>query len=395
MCKKNHMTCDWFESTEVLDTLVSELSLSSRRSLACVNSTCRHVIHSNLSNGRLVVDWKDCTISNAGFILNQLMPRVPGLLLCAKDELWAPEMDLAEITTFTRVKLKNDEGQLGYTASYFLGEVLAKTNCTVRLTNGAVKSLQSLRENERINLSASDCANVIDDHMLSGAVRANATNRLLECASTPQDKILLLNHLELNDKRIQDLGLLLNAVLKNTILKLDLSCNPFGPIGLLSIFFPMERGCQRRVIQTLTLTHVALENQGVNIIARAFEEDVLLVGDLDLSSVKMGSHGLRNLTKSIRVVATRQQNNACVLTMLNLSENHLGKKREDFDEFLKPDTFPFLKGLNLLYSGVNNNDLVRLARAIEIGNFPSICNVTIPESRVSDRMARAVCATRG
>tara|TARA_B110000116_G_scaffold259550_2_gene261756 strand:+ start:690 stop:1670 length:981 start_codon:yes stop_codon:yes gene_type:complete len=322
------------------------------------------------------------------------MPRVPGLLLCAKDELWAPEMDLAEITTFTRVKLKNDEGQLGYTASYFLGEVLAKTNCTVRLTNGAVKSLQSLRENERINLSASDCANVIDDHMLSGAVRANATNRLLECASTPQDKILLLNHLELNDKRIRDLSPLLNIVLKDTILKLDLSWNPFGTIGLLSIFFPVDCGFrQRRVIQSLSLQHVALENDGVNIIARAFEEDVLLVGDLDLSFVKMGSQGLRNLSKSIRMVANRQQqSNVCVLTRLNLSENHAGKKREDFDELLKPGTFPYLKDLDLLYSGVTNNELMRLARAIEIGHFPSICKVIIPESRVSDRMKRAVCA---
>ena len=390
---------NWFESTEVLDTLVPKLSLFSRRTLACVNNTCSHAVKSNFTNGRLHVDWIDCNLNNARFVLEQLLPNVPGLLLCAQDEAWGPEMDLAEIVTFKRIKLKDDEGELGYTASYFLGEALARTDCVVRLTTGTMKSLESLRTNSRLSLSPTDTANIVDVHVLSGAVRANAEDRIRAYDSDT----LSLHYLELNDDRLLDLRPCLNTRLNCFDLdELILSANPFGSEGLESVLFPIDLSiCRTRMLKRLCLAHVSLKDEGIEVLARAFDEGWLVVRDLDVSWVKMGTKGFRSLTKALRVVARRQQENPLeqghtyALTKLDLSYNYPPKTRADFDEFLKPGTFPYLTELDLCHSGVMSGDYIRLAKAVKDCKLPNIETVTFQNSEHERlRMERAlrICA---
>lgn len=387
---------NWFESTEVLDTLVCKLELFARRTLACVNNTCRHAVTSNFTNGRLHVDWIDCNLNNARFVLEQLLPRVPGLLLCAQDETWGPEMDLAELMTCERIKLKDDEGALGYTASYFLGEALARTNCLVRLTTGTMKSLESLRTNSRLSLSPTDTHNVVDEHILSGALRANAEDRIRDYESDT----LSLHYLELNDNRLLDLRPCLNTRLNGSDLdELILSANPFGCKGLESVLFPIDRSiCRTRMLKRLCLSHVSLKDEGIEVLARAFGEGWLVVKDLDVSWVKMESKGFRSLTKALRKVARRQlenpleQGHAYALTELDLSYNYPLKTRVDFDEFLKPGTFPFLKKLDLCHSGVITADFARLAKAIKDLRLPTIETVKFQNSEPARvRMKRALC----
>ena len=389
----------WFESTEVLDTLVSKLSLFARRTLACVNLTCSHAVKSNFTNGRLYVDWLDCNLNNARFVLEQLLPHQPGFILCAQDETWAPEMDLAELMTFKRVKLKDDEGELGYTASYFLGEALARTDCIVRLTTGTYKCLNSLRTNSRLSLSPTDHANVVDEHMLSGALRANAEDRIREYDSDT----LSLHYLELNDNRLLDLRPCLTRRLNCVDLdELILSANPFGSKGLESILFPAGLSiCRTRMLKRLCLAHVSLKDEGIEVLARAFDEGWLVVRDLDVSWVKMGSKGFQSLAKAARVVARRQQENPLeqghtyALTKLDLSHNYPSKTRADFDEFLKPGTFPFLKEIDLHHSGVVTADFARLARAIKDLKLPNIETVKFQNSepaRVPMERALRICA---
>ena len=389
----------WFESTEVLDTVVPTLSLFARRTLACVNSTCSHVVTANFFSGRLYVDWIDCNLNNARFVLKKLLPCQPGFLLCAKDEQWAPHMDLAELMTFKRIKLKDDEGELGYTASYFLGEALARTDCIVRLTTGTYKCLNSLRTNSRLSLSPTDRANIVDEHMLSGALRANAEDRIREYDSDT----LSLHYLELNDNRLLDLRPCLNIRLNCVNLdELILSANPFGCKGLESVLFPIDLSiCRTRMLKRLCLAHVSLKDEGTEVLARAFDEGWLVVRDLDVSWVKMGSKGFRSLIKAVRVVARRQQENPLeeghtyALTKLDLSHNYPSKTRADFDEFLKPGTFPFLKEIDLHHSGVVTADYARLARAIKDLKLPNIETVKFQNSepaRVPMERALRICA---
>ena len=143
---------DFFANVGILDNLLCspDLTLTSKRAMLCVSRLFRHATQAHLSQGELHVDWIDCTIHNARFILNVLIPRVPGLLVCARGESFAPKMDLAALAKLTNVRVMTNTCMMGATAAYFLGHALAHSDGFVRLTIGRRKSLKALRERRRI-----------------------------------------------------------------------------------------------------------------------------------------------------------------------------------------------------------------------------------------------------
>ena len=160
----------------VLDPLLAcvGLGLAAKRALACVNRECHTVVTPHLLCASLHVNCLDCTLANARFVIDCLMPKVPGLLLCACGETFAPRMNLNETTTLAYLKVRGAKREMGLTASFFLGHALAQTNCVVRLTTGKQKLLKALREKERVYLSSEDTYNQVDQHLMFPARMANA-----------------------------------------------------------------------------------------------------------------------------------------------------------------------------------------------------------------------------
>ena len=139
-------------SVAVLDPLLAcaGLGLAAKRALACVNRECRAVVTPYLLRASLHVNLLDCTLANARFVIECLMPKVPGLLLCACHETFAPRMNLNETAKLAYLKVAGAKRVMGLTAAFFLGHALAQTDCVVRLTTGKRKRLKALRENESV-----------------------------------------------------------------------------------------------------------------------------------------------------------------------------------------------------------------------------------------------------
>ena len=160
----------------VLDPLLAcaGLVLAAKRALACVNRECCAVVTPYLLCASLHVNLLDCTLANARFVTEYLMPKVPGLLLCACGETFAPRMNLHETATLAYLKVADANEEMGLTSSFFLGHALAQTDCVVRLTTGKQKLLKALREKERVYLSSEDTYNQVDQHLMFPARMANA-----------------------------------------------------------------------------------------------------------------------------------------------------------------------------------------------------------------------------
>ena len=171
---------DFFANVGILDNLLCspDLTLTSKRAMLCVSRLFRHATQAHLSQGELHVDWIDCTIHNARFILNVLIPRVPGLLVCARDEFFAPKMDLAYLAKRTTVRVNANRCFMGNTAAFFLGHALAKSDGSVRLGMGRKKSLPHLRERERVWLDDHERACPIDCLLMQPCLMANAERRI-------------------------------------------------------------------------------------------------------------------------------------------------------------------------------------------------------------------------
>ena len=102
----------------VLQNLLSstELCLTTKRALACVNKLGEELVAEYMIQPRLYVDSKDCTAINARWILRQLMPRVHtdlkcDLLVCARGEMLAPEMNLQTLMQCNGVRVRGVAGK--------------------------------------------------------------------------------------------------------------------------------------------------------------------------------------------------------------------------------------------------------------------------------------------
>ena len=186
---------------QVLDMLLSEakdaffvceeLGLQAKRALACTCSALRPVIFQLLRQPRLVVQEHDAIWDNARFVANVLMQSVPQQTLSVAGETCVPEMKLAHLRTLPRLKV----GTMGPTAALFFGAAISDSDCVLRLSTGATKSIRVLRENDRINLQMPEIAQPSDRNAMLGALMLGAVR-----ASSPvthpskRCKVVTLHH---------------------------------------------------------------------------------------------------------------------------------------------------------------------------------------------------------
>ena len=147
-----------------------ELGLQAKRALACTCSALRPVIFQLLRQPRLVVQEHDAIWDNARFVANVLMQSVPQQTLSVAGETCVPEMKLAHLRTLPRLKV----GTMGPTAALFFGAAISDSDCVLRLSTGATKSIRVLRENDRINLQMPEIAQPSDRNAMLGALMLGA-----------------------------------------------------------------------------------------------------------------------------------------------------------------------------------------------------------------------------
>ena len=144
-----------------------ELGLQAKRALACTCSTLRPLLFQLLRQPRLVVQEHDAIWDNARFVANVLVHNVPQQTLCVAGETCVPGMKLAHLRTLPRLKV----GTLGPAAALFFGAAIADSDCVLRLSTGATKSLKALRENDRVNFhDKSDISQRSDRYAMHGAL---------------------------------------------------------------------------------------------------------------------------------------------------------------------------------------------------------------------------------
>ena len=144
-----------------------ELRLQAKRALACTCSTLRPLLFQLLRQPRLVVQEHDAIWDNARFVANVLVHNVPQQTLCVAGETCVPGMKLAHLRTLPRLKV----GTLGPAAALFFGAAIADSDCVLRLSTGATKSIRALRENDRVNFhDKSDISQRSDRYAMHGAL---------------------------------------------------------------------------------------------------------------------------------------------------------------------------------------------------------------------------------
>ena len=151
-----------------------ELGLQAKRALACTCSTLRAVIFQLLRQPKLVVQESDAIWDNARFVANVLVANVPEQVLCVAGETCVPEMKLAHLRTLPKLKV----GAMGPTAALFFGAAIAESDCMLRLSTGATKSLRALRENGRVSLPLSDVSQPSDRNAMFGALTLNSSEHV-------------------------------------------------------------------------------------------------------------------------------------------------------------------------------------------------------------------------
>lgn len=323
----------------VLEALLvhESVCLTSKRALVCVNKLCEAMTLEHLHLKELHVDASDCTVTNARWILDELMvpKRVPDLRLCVKGELFAPKMKLKEIAAKKLVRISDDTSRMGATAAFFLGHALATSDGLVRLTNGRQKRLRALRENPRVQLLANETFEEVDVNLMAGALLLNAERRvdhlrLGEC-------YVSLSTLEIDDRRATELGKHLRQVIKKHQFQpstLNLAHNTFGSDGLCGLLLPSYGALGvvpksnilgSNVTMDLILNGVSLGCEGVKRLAEdVLAHDRLVLRGLSLANVNVGAKGIAALVDVYaRRSKTQWGHGAGGLVTLDLSGNPL------------------------------------------------------------------------
>ena len=293
---------DPFVDVGILDNLLNSpnLTLASKRAMLCVNRLFREATRAHLSQGELHVDWIDCTIHNARFILNVLIPRVPGLLVCARDEAFAPKMDLAALARLTNVRVMTPTCIMGATAAYFLGHALAHSDGYVRLTMGRRKSLKALRERSRIWLDDYEQSHPIDCLLVSGALLANAEARIKEFDGETLD----LSALYLSRTAMRFLaGALHDAfdACTGPFVQISLTDNPIGSAGVEAIVDALcsRRRCDPVVVDCLELQKTGVSTRGIEKLVAPMWGGGLRIKTLFLNDCSLDDAAVETLVRAL------------------------------------------------------------------------------------------------
>ena len=270
---------------QVLDALANdaflvceELGLQAKRALACTCSALRAVIFQLLRQLKLVVQESDGIWDNVRFVANVLVPNVPKQVLCVAGETYVPEMKLAHLRTLPKLKV----GAMGPTAALFFGAAIADSDCVLRLSTGATKSIRALRENDRINLQMPEISQPSDRNAMLGALTLNAGQGVAVLTSRtwlPSNVAVAffclafsvrpaalaeMHNLELGSAGVCDAGMLfLVPTLRHPhcmLSKIDLGDNLFSDKGLIALA-PALR--QLLALTTLNLANNRFGDEGL------------------------------------------------------------------------------------------------------------------------------------
>lgn len=122
------------------------MCLESKRAVVCVNQEARRIFTEHLREHALDVDWGDCTLSNARFVVES------GVQIAVQGERLLPVMSR---TFFKKnIRLKKNAIEMRPAAAFFLGHILAKQvhTHTAQPTHQHTSShdIQRTHENELI-----------------------------------------------------------------------------------------------------------------------------------------------------------------------------------------------------------------------------------------------------
>lgn len=394
--------CDPFADTGILENLLlsEHLTLESKRNMLLVSWFFHEYTDAHLRLPELHVDYDDCTIANARFVVRVLAPRVPGLRLCARGERFAPKMDLAKLARFATVIAHATDCSMDATAAFFLGHALATSDGFVRLGTGRKKSLVALRERDHLELDIYEQTNTIDLLLMKPCLLANAERRL----KAFDGSVLDLSNLYLNDEEMALVcGKMRDAFNEqHHYTCIDLSRNSFGAMGrsgAMRLF--VDALCNFRSdgfvhVDALNLSETHIGSEGVRVLAQPMCSGLLKIKQLHLSNAQIDNEGLACLLRALRSLKGRrlrlkQSAADCsgALEVLDLSENWFSD--EGFQELLVGTCLSRLRALHLnkLYH-VSKSAMVTLASEVRTGLYPAIEEIQTSYSEDNLPMQKAV-----
>lgn len=358
----------------VLDNLLlnENLTLTSKRAFLHVNHFFNATTLAHLTHQELHVRYHDCTIANSRFVMRVLMPRVPGLLVCALGEQFVPKMDLAKLQKLQNVRVSTTTARMGYTASFFLGHALAQQDCCVRLSTGKKKSLTALRMRGRIYLTPDERVHDIDCNLVAGALLANVETRLAEYAG----HVLLLDSLYIDRHVVRYLFPLLTttfAIRGAPAGRLDLAHNPLGSPGVKAMLLALMNTPTNLKEPNFRLQEdIALGPLGMPTLLHVMNSGVLNVGELYLDDV-----GLTDDAMEILVAALRPPHGTAhtgLLRVLDVNDNPFGDA--GMRALMVFKSLPCLKILHLRkLTRVSKRAFVDLGTCVRDGLFPAIQDI--------------------
>jgi len=377
--------CDRFSDQGILDNVLlsPQLTLASKRAMLLVSRFFHQITDAHLRHPELHVSAFDCTIANARFVIRVLLPRVPGLLVCARGERFTPKMDFRKLRVLPNVRVHTSTCCMGPTAAYFLGHALAVSNGNVRLTMGRKKSLAALRERSRVYLDAHERLEEVDCNLVAGALLANAEARIERFHGFD----LNLSSLYLNPTTLKHLRRPLYRAFDppryGPYKTINLSGNPLGPLGgeILA-----EALCSRRRstvvrVQSLDMSDTQLGDEGVAKLAAPMPGGGLKIEELFLANVNMGNSGLKALMHGLRARGGHWharwkgkdfvEDTSLDVQVLDLSENVFND--EGFEELMCAIGLSRLRVLSIRkLRRVSKRSLVKLGNAVREGLYPAI-----------------------
>lgn len=398
--------CDRFADTGTLENVLlsQHLALASKRAMLRVSKFFHALTDAHLRQPELHVSHFDCTVANARYVLRVLVPRVPGLLLCARDEFFAPKMDLAKLASLGTVRTHANRCTMHTTAAFFLGHALAQSDGYVRLSMGRKKSLRALRERDTLFLDFYERASAADCLLLQPCLLANAERRIAKF----DGEVLDLSKLYLNDEMLTTMAERLFGAFdgRNAVYTtIDLSDNPFGSrVDAAGVRALVDALCNRRlasavcVVGKLNLSHTNIHSRGIRALAAPMRCGGLNIAELYLRNVGMDDEGLACLLDGLRAPNRLRRKRSMgdgvweivdALQVLDLSENLFSD--EGLHELLDGTGLSRLRVFNLgrLFY-VSRCAMVTLAREVRKGLYPAIEQVHISSSEENVPMRQAV-----
>lgn len=389
------------DEPSVLDALgaSSELSLSSKLSLAQVNSAINTAIWKIFRSGCICVHSSDRTVANAYFLVHILLNDALDndnldMVLHVKGKCTKRQVKLVRLHghigrySYDEYELNGPDGVLDHTTTYFLGHVFARhaycgRDAYVKLTTGEVVNLRKVQESNRIHQTITGLQKMkgLDRAIVSGSLLRNAERRITkENVENFQVGVcnykgrLDLNCLQLEDDQMCHLAPRIRA-LGESIRTMNMCGNRFGLQGAVMLLGNPQRHTpampQWPVLEKLLFSETPIGAGYESLCNAILNKQMPNLKSLHLCNTGLGPLGARLLFESLP--------NAPKLEVLSLSENPIGCGGLTPLERPPPNqiVLPSLKELNVAFSDdfMHARGYRVLAQALLSNSFPKLVSI--------------------